>query len=60
MLASSFTNSTRQLIIDRTLVQILTTRDVLITDYIGVGGVGAAFVNAGLLTLIACAIGVVA
>ncbi len=38
------------------LVQILTTRDVLITDYIGVGGVGAAFVNAGLLTLIACAI----
>jgi len=41
-------------------VQILTTRDVLITDYIGVGGVGAAFVNAGLLTLIACAIGVVA
>ena len=38
------------------LVRILTTRDALITDYIGVGGIGAAFVNAGLLTLIACAI----
>lgn len=38
------------------LVQILTTRDALITDYIGVGGLGAAFVNAGLLTLIACLI----
>ncbi|NJL48093.1 MAG: DUF1576 domain-containing protein [Leptolyngbyaceae cyanobacterium SM2_5_2] len=32
------------------LVQIITTRDALITDYIGVGGMGAAFVNAGLLT----------
>ena len=38
------------------LIRILTTRDALITDYIGVGGIGAAFVNAGLLTLIACAI----
>lgn len=38
------------------LINILTTRDALITDYIGVGGVGATFVNAGLLTLIACAI----
>lgn len=38
------------------LVQILTTRDALITDYIGVGGLGAAFVNAGLLTLMTCLI----
>ena len=38
------------------LIRILTTRDALITDYIGVGGIGAAFVNAGLLTLMACAI----
>jgi hypothetical protein len=38
------------------LISILTTRDALITDYIGIGGIGAAFVNAGLLTLIACAI----
>ena len=40
----------------RGLINILTTRDALLTDYIGVGGVGASFVNAGLLTLIACAI----
>lgn len=38
------------------LIDILTTRDALITDYIGVGGVGATFVNAGLLTLAGCAI----
>jgi len=38
------------------LIQIMTTRDALITDYIGVGGMGAAFVNAGLLTCTACAI----
>lgn len=38
------------------LVTILTARDTLITDYIGVGGMGAAFVNAGLLTLAACLI----
>ena len=36
------------------LGQILTSRDALLTDYIGVGGMGAAFVNAGLLTLCAC------
>ncbi len=36
------------------LVRIVTTRDALITDYIGVGGAGAAFFNAGLLTGIAC------
>lgn len=35
------------------LLQILTSRDTLITDYIGLGGIGAAFMNAGLLTLIA-------
>ena len=38
------------------LLQILTVRDALIIDYIGVGGMGAAFVNAGLLTLMACAL----
>ncbi len=38
------------------LAKILTARDTLITDYIGVGGMGAAFVNAGLLTLIGCLI----
>ena len=30
--------------------EILTTRDALITDYFGIGGIGAAFLNAGLLT----------
>lgn len=34
------------------LYHILTQRDTLITDYIAVGGMGAAFVNSGLLTLI--------
>lgn len=34
------------------IYNILTQRDALITDYIGVGGMGAAFVNAGVLTLI--------
>ncbi|MEZ5119064.1 MAG: DUF1576 domain-containing protein [Candidatus Nanopelagicales bacterium] len=38
----------------RGLFEILTTRDALITDYFGIGGIGAAFLNAGLLTLIAC------
>jgi hypothetical protein len=36
----------------RGLLAIMTSRDTLITDYIGLGGMGAAFVNAGLLTLI--------
>ena len=36
------------------LWEILTTRDALLTDYFGVGGIGAACVNAGLLTLCAC------
>lgn len=37
----------------RGLIEIVMVRDTLITDYIGVGGMGAAFVNAGLLTLLA-------
>ncbi len=36
------------------LYEIVTTRDALLTDYFGVGGIGAACVNAGLLTLCAC------
>jgi hypothetical protein len=42
-------------VIFRGLVAILTSRDTLLTDYIGLGGPGAAFVNAGLLTLVAIA-----
>ena len=38
----------------RGLVAIITSRDTLLTDYFGVGGIGAACVNAGLLTLCAC------
>ena len=38
----------------RGLVEIVTTRDALLTDYFGIGGIGAACVNAGLLTLCAC------
>ncbi len=34
------------------MYKILTERDTLITDYIGIGGMGAAFINAGLLTLV--------
>ncbi len=33
-------------------IQILTQPDTLITDYIGVGGIGASFFNSGVLTLI--------
>ncbi|AFL73377.1 DUF1576 domain-containing protein [Thiocystis violascens] len=36
------------------LVAITTSRDTLLSDYFGVGGVGAGFVNAGLLTLSGC------
>ena len=36
------------------LVAITTSRDTLLTDYFGVGGMGAGMVNAGLLTLVAC------
>ncbi|MCA8882156.1 MAG: DUF1576 domain-containing protein [Rhodobacteraceae bacterium] len=35
---------------------ILFARDMLLTDYVELGGIGAAFVNAGLLTLIAVAV----
>jgi Protein of unknown function (DUF1576) len=35
------------------LALILTTRDALLTDYFGVGGIGGGCVNAGLLTLAA-------
>lgn len=38
----------------RGLAEIVTTRDALLTDYFGIGGIGAACVNAGLLTLCAC------
>jgi len=36
------------------LAEIVTTRDALLTDYFGAGGIGAGCVNAGLLTLCAC------
>jgi Protein of unknown function (DUF1576) len=36
------------------LVAIVTSRDTLLTDYFGIGGIGAGCVNAGLLTLCAC------
>ncbi len=38
----------------RGLAEIVTTRDALLTDYFGTGGIGAGCVNAGLLTLCAC------
>jgi hypothetical protein len=38
----------------RGLAGIVTTRDALLTDYFGIGGIGAGCVNAGLLTLCAC------
>ena len=38
------------------LIKIMFARDTLITDYVGVGGIGAAFVNAGLLTLVVAGI----
>lgn len=40
--------------IGRGLGRILFSRDALVTDYVAVGGVGAACVNAGVLTLLAC------
>ncbi len=40
----------------RGLGAILMSRDTLLTDYMGVGGVGAALVSAGLLTLSACVV----
>lgn len=38
------------------LYDILSARDVLITDYIGVGGAGPAFFQAGAVGLVACAL----
>jgi hypothetical protein len=38
------------------LIAIATSRDTLLTDYFGVGGLGAGLANAGLLTLVACLI----
>ena len=38
----------------RGLVAITTSRDTLLTDYFGIGGIGAGCANAGLLTLCAC------
>jgi hypothetical protein len=40
----------------RGLLAILTSRDALLTDYFGIGGIGGGCVNAGLLTLCACAV----
>ena len=40
--------------IARGLAAITTSRDNLLTDYFGIGGIGAGCVNAGLLTLCAC------
>ncbi len=40
--------------IARGLIAITTSRDTLLTDYFGLGGIGAGCVNAGLLTLCAC------
>ena len=34
------------------MIKIITSRDALITDYFELGGYGAAFFNAGLVTLI--------
>lgn len=42
--------------IGRGLIEICLSRDTLLTDYIGLGGMGAAFVNAGLLAISACGI----
>lgn len=38
------------------LLTIIQEPDFLITDYIAIGGIGAAFINAGLLTLVCIAI----
>ncbi|MFC0674708.1 DUF1576 domain-containing protein [Brachybacterium hainanense] len=38
----------------RGIGRILTPTDVLITDFVDVGGLGGAFAQAGLLTLLAC------
>ncbi len=38
------------------IVTIIREPDFLITDYIAIGGIGAAFVNAGVMALISIAI----
>lgn len=38
------------------LLKIVTDPDYLITDYMGIGGVGAAFVNSGLVSLLCVAL----
>ncbi|WP_077609265.1 DUF1576 domain-containing protein [Clostridium sp. Marseille-P2415] len=40
----------------RGIITIVREPDFLITDYIAIGGIGAAFVNAGVLTLLSIAI----
>ena len=40
----------------RGIITIVREPDFLITDYVAIGGVGAAFVNAGVLTLLSIAI----
>ena len=55
LVAFGLTQSTLEEII-RGMYTILTHEDVLITDYIAIAGIGAAFVNAGLVTLISIAI----
>ena len=52
--SSSGSSSTRPPSIARGLIAITTSRDTLLTDYFGIGGIGAGCVNAGLLTLCAC------
>lgn len=36
------------------VLDIVSVRDTLVTDYIGVGGLGGAFANTGILTLVSC------
>ncbi|GAA0691832.1 MULTISPECIES: DUF1576 domain-containing protein [Clostridium] len=38
------------------LKEIIFSPDILITDYVAIGGIGAAFVNAGLVTLLSIAL----
>jgi hypothetical protein len=43
-------------VILRGLLRIITDPDYLITDYMGIGGVGASFVNSGLVSLLCIAL----
>ncbi|WP_280304826.1 DUF1576 domain-containing protein [Nocardia neocaledoniensis] len=40
----------------RGIGDIVVARDLMITDFVGVGGLGGAFVHAGVVTLVACAV----